>query len=195
LAKSQSDQELVRLLARGDHAAFESIYRQCRVPIFRFALHMCGSREVADEVTQDAFLFLLREPMAYCGEKGPLLGFLMGVTRNLVRRSRRSAADDLPIDEEGIDNLMMQTATINSPLDSAIRQQSAEALQAALLEVPQAYREVIVLCDLEEMSYADAAAILGIPLGTVRSRLHRGHVALLDLLSRRRSPQASEFSR
>jgi RNA polymerase sigma-70 factor (ECF subfamily) len=195
LAKSHSDHELVKLLARGDHAAFESIYQRCRVPIFRFALHMSGSREVADEVTQDAFLFLLRKPAAYSEEKGPLLGFLMGVTRNLVRRVRRSAVDDLPLEEDGVETVNMQATVLDSPLDSAIRRQSAEALQTALLDVPQSFREVIVLCDLQEMTYAETAAILGIPLGTVRSRLHRGHVALLDLLSRQTNSQISESKR
>ena len=61
----------------------------------------------------------------------------------------------------------------------------------SLLKVPESYREVIVLCDLQEMSYAEAAATLGIPVGTVRSRLHRGHIALLDVLSRRTVPENS----
>jgi RNA polymerase sigma-70 factor (ECF subfamily) len=76
-----------------------------------------------------------------------------------------------------------------------MEEQSASALQAALLEIPQLYREVVVLCDLQEMSYAEAASTLGIPLGTVRSRLHRGHVALLDLLSRRRCAENSGTKR
>ena len=72
-----------------------------------------------------------------------------------------------------------------SPLEIVIRQQSAAALQSALLEVPQTFREAMVLCDLEEMTYAEAADALGIPIGTVRSRLYRGHIALVDVLSRR----------
>jgi DNA-directed RNA polymerase specialized sigma24 family protein len=112
MKSSPNDQELVRLAARGDHNAFEAIYDRCRVPMFRFALHMSDSREVADEVIQDAFLLLLRKPDAYSGAKGPLLGFLLGVTRNLVRRARREATDDLALEEEGIENKMTAAATI-----------------------------------------------------------------------------------
>lgn len=186
--KSQGDQELVKLLARGDQRAFEVVYERCRLPVFRFALHMSGSREIADEVTQDSFLFLLRRPESFSEAKGTLQSFLMGVARNLVRRSRRDATEDVPLDEEGIDLLEQHG---EGPLERAIRQQSAEALQSALLQVPEAYREAIVLCDLQEMSYAEAAALLGIPVGTVRSRLHRGHLALVDQLSRNKIPQNS----
>lgn len=192
--KSPGDQELVKRLACGDHRAFEIVYERCRLPVFRFALHMSGSREIADEVTQDAFLFLLRKPGTYAEAKGTLQSFLMGVARNLVRRSRRDATDDLPLDEDGVEEMIAEP-NIETPLDRAMRQQSAEALQAALLQVPQSYREAIVLCDLQEMTYAEAAAILGVPVGTVRSRLHRGHMALVDQLSRSTAAQQSGAKR
>jgi RNA polymerase sigma-70 factor (ECF subfamily) len=182
--KSSSDQELVKLLARGDHRAFETIYSRCHLPLFRFAMHMSASHEIADEITQETFLFLLRKPSAYAAEKGTLVSFLMGVARNLIRRNRRDTSPDLPLEDDGIEERIAESASPDSPLDHAIRRQSAAALQAALLQVPEAYREVMVLCDLQEMSYSEAAAILSIPLGTVRSRLHRGHLALLDQLSR-----------
>lgn len=182
--KSSSDQELVKLLARGDHPAFEIIYDRCHLPVFRFAMHMSASHEIADEITQETFLFLLRKPSTYAAEKGTLLSFLMGVARNLIRRNRRDTSPDLPLEDDGIEEQITASASPDSPLDHAIRRQSTDALQAALLQVPEAYREVMALCDLQEMSYAEAAAILSIPLGTVRSRLHRGHLALLDQLSR-----------
>jgi RNA polymerase sigma-70 factor (ECF subfamily) len=182
--KSSSDQELVKLLARGDHGAFETIYSRCHLAVFRFAMQMSGSHEIADEITQEAFLVLLRKPDAYIEGKGTLLNFLMGVARNLILRNRRDASPELALEDDGIEEKISVSASPDSPLDHAIRRQSADALQAALLHIPQSYREVIVLCDLQEMSYSEAAAILAIPLGTVRSRLHRGHLALLDQLSR-----------
>lgn len=182
--KSRSDQELVKLLARGEHAAFEAIYERCRLPVFRFAMHMSGSHEIADEVTQDAFLFLLRQPNTYSVSKGTLQSFLMGVARNLVRRSRRGATDDRSLEEDGVEEMIRVPGAHDTPLEVAIRRQSAEALQTALLQIPASYREVVVLCDLQELSYAEAAAVLNVPIGTVRSRLHRGHLALLDQLSR-----------
>jgi RNA polymerase sigma-70 factor, ECF subfamily len=193
--KSSSDQELVKLLARGDHRAFEIIYDRCHLSVFRFAMHMSASHDIADEITQEAFLFLLRKPGAYSAEKGTLLGFLMGVARNLVRRHRRDALPDVPLQDDGVEELITESASPDSPLEHVIRRQSAEALQAALLQVPESYREVMVLCDLQEMSYAEAAAILSIPLGTVRSRLHRGHLALLDQLSRTTPAQKSGVKR
>jgi RNA polymerase sigma-70 factor, ECF subfamily len=189
--RSSSDQELVRLLARGDQRAFETVFDRCRVPVFRFALHMSGSHEIADEVTQDAFLLLLRKPEMYASEKGTLVNFLLGVARNLVRRSRREANDDVSLEEDGIESELAENEGRQGPLEHVIREQSAAALQGALLELPQGYREVIVLCDLQDVTYAEAAALLGIPVGTVRSRLHRGHLALVDLLSRRELPKGS----
>ena len=189
--KSPGDQELVKLLARGDHRAFEIIYDRCRIPVFRFAFHMSGSHEIADEIAQETFLFLLRNPSAYAEDKGSLIGFLIGVARNLVRRTRRDAADDLPLETEGIEERISAVSAPDSPLDLAIRRQSADELQAALSQVPETYREVIVLCDLQELTYAEAAVVLSVPLGTVRSRLHRGHLALLDQLSRSRTPAKS----
>jgi RNA polymerase sigma-70 factor, ECF subfamily len=195
LIKSASDQDLVKRLARGDHHAFDEIYDRCRMPVFRFALHMSGSREIADEVTQDAFLFLLHKPAVFSEERGALAGFLIGVARNLVRRTLRAADDGVSLEEEGVESMITETAVSNSPLDLVMRQQSAGTLQAALLEIPQLYREVVVLCDLQEMSYAETALILSIPLGTVRSRLHRGHGALLDVLSRGRCAENSGSKR
>jgi RNA polymerase sigma-70 factor (ECF subfamily) len=189
--KSSSDQELVKLLARGDHRAFETVFDRCRVPVFRFALHMSGSHEIADEVTQETFLFLLRRPELYSSEKGTLVNFLLGLARNLVRRSRRDATDDVSLEDDGVESELVENEGHEGPLERVIREQSAAALQAALLQLPQGYREVIVLCDLQEVSYAEAAGMLAIPVGTVRSRLHRGHVALVDLLSRRGLPQSS----
>jgi RNA polymerase sigma-70 factor (ECF subfamily) len=193
--KSPSDQDLVNLFARGDHHAFDEIYDRCRMPVFRFALHMSGSWEIADEVTQDAFLFLLRKPAAFSEERGALVGFLIGVARNLVRRTLRAADDGVSLQEDGVESMITETAVSNSPLELAMHHQSAGALQAALLKIPQLYREVVVLCDLQEMSYAETASTLGIPLGTVRSRLHRGHVALLDLLPRGRCAENSGTKR
>lgn len=189
--KSSSDQELVQLLARSDDRAFEVVFDRCRVPVFRFALHMSGSREIADEVTQETFLLLLRKPEMYTSEKGTLVNFLLGVARNLVRRSRREANEDVSLDDDGVENDFVEKEDREGPLEHVIREQSAAALQAALLELPQGYREVIVLCDLQDVKYAEAAAMLSIPVGTVRSRLHRGHLALVDLLSRRELPKGS----
>ena len=161
--KSQGDQELVRLVARGDQRAFETVYERCRLPVFRFALHMSGSREIADSFSEG---------------RGSLQNFLMGVARNLVRRSRREASDDVPLEDEGVE-LMEQQG--ESPLERAMRQQSAEALQAALLQVPQAYREAIVLCDLQELTYAEAAAVLGVPVRAPVEPTTRWHGAIIEI--------------
>ncbi len=157
---------------------------------------MTGSREIADEVTQDAFLVLLRKPRAFDISKGSLTGFLLGVARNLVRHTLRSVPDEVPIENETFnENDILVEEPLETPLESAIRQQSAAVLQAALLQVPQPFREAVVLCDLEEMTYAEAANALDIPIGTVRSRLYRGHIALVDALSRQGCRQGTGVKR
>ena len=155
-----TDADLVQLAAAGDEEAFLILYRRHEGAVFRYALHMSGQREIAEEVTQDVFVALLGGLRHYTGERGPLQGYLIGMARNHVRRYLAQIAVPAEAPEPCV-------------LPDLDEQQQLAALRAAILRLPLHYREVVVLCDVEDFDYAQAAAHLGCAVGTVRSRLHR----------------------
>jgi RNA polymerase sigma-70 factor, ECF subfamily len=176
-----SDVDLLRLSAKSDEEAFLIFYRRHQGPVFRFALHMSGSRETAEEVTQEVFLAMLAETHRYSSGSGSLQGYLMGMARNQVRRHYRQYRVHAP------DDLVMSisTADFDSHLAEELTQkQDLIALRAAILSLPVNYREVVVLCDLEGVDYGNAAAQLGCAIGTVRSRLHRARAILQAKLAK-----------
>jgi RNA polymerase sigma-70 factor (ECF subfamily) len=177
------DNELLRLSINGDEEAFLALYRRHQGVVFRFALHMSGCRETAEEVTQEVFLAMLAEARQYVAERGPFQAYLIGIARNQVRRQLRHArvmaAERFEARTEPEGNSGEQL------LDELSRAQELNALRAAILSLPPNYREVVVLCDLEGVEYAQAALQLGCAIGTVRSRLHRARSILEAKLRRR----------
>ena len=166
-----SDDHLLRHLMAGDEEAFTALYRRHQARVYRFALHMSGSMDVAEEVTQEVFMFLIRGARQYDSKRGSLAGFLMGVARNYVLRrlERDRVYGDPPDDACAVDD---------DAFGSLVRNRRIECLRKAVLALPEHYREVLVLCDLEELDYARAAEALGCPIGTVRSRLNRARSML-----------------
>lgn len=170
-----SDDDLLHRMAAGDEDAFTALYRRHQGGIFRFALHMSGRVEVAEEVTQDVFMFLIRGSRQYDARRGSLAGFLYGVARNLVlRRLEREGVYAGPPDESN--------AAEEDMVGEIARVRRLENMRKALLALPEHYREVLVLCELEELDYARAAEALGCPVGTVRSRLNRARALLASRL-------------
>jgi len=175
-----TDEQLLAQALAGDEDAFTVLYRRRQGPVFRFALHMSGSTQIAEEVTQDVFVFLLQRGHDFDPSRGALGAYLFGVARNYVRRAlERSHTDAMlhtPADDEA-----QSLVTEHDPAEGIARRQTSTALWKAVLSLPEHYREVVVLCDLQEQSYAQAAEALGCAIGTIRSRLHRAH----DMLSRK----------
>jgi RNA polymerase sigma-70 factor (ECF subfamily) len=168
--EDMSDSDLLRLSGKGSEDAFLALYRRHQGPVFRFSLHMSGSRETAEEVTQEVFMTLLSEPKSYAADRGPLQGFLIGIARNKVRRvltQSRMRVSDCCTAGESV-----------SLFQGLQKKQELAALRNAILSLPANYREVVVLCDLENLDYALTARQLGCAVGTVRSRLHRARAIL-----------------
>jgi len=180
------DQELLRQLSKGNETAFTALYERYQGPVYRFALHMSGNTATAEEVTQEVFMLLMGSPKGYEAAKGPVGGYLFGIARNLTRRVLHRSRLDLPIEEEWLDT---GEAGLTSDLDVLSELSNSELLEylrKAVLALPEQYREVVALCDLEEMSYADAAALLDCSPGTVASRLHRARAMLKTKLLKSR---------
>lgn len=182
----QDDASLLRLAAEGDREAFASFYRHRQQGVYRFALNMSGNAATAEEVTQEVFMVLIREPHIYDPGRGSIAALLYGMVRNHVlrvqKRERRFA--DWP--DEGAEEVAAGVAAENGPEIGLIRSDEINLVRQAILALPPTHREVVALCELEEMSYAQAADILGCAIGTVRSRLYRARQMLRQELNSRR---------
>jgi RNA polymerase sigma-70 factor (ECF subfamily) len=185
----ETDDELLIRIQSGDEQAFVDLYRRRQAALFRFALHMSGSMPVAEDVTQEAFLALLREGIGYDPARGTLSGYLFGIARKLVLRHLERGRSDVVLETESDDAAIPELAVIDDPMIDLTRREGIEALRRAVQALPRRYREVVVLCDLEEVDYADAAVALACPIGTVRSRLHRARGLLLEKLNQDRNPR------
>jgi len=174
------DDELITRIAGGDREAFAALYRRHRSNVYRFALHVGGLPALAEDVMQDVFVAVIRDAARYRPGRSGVLPWLLGIARNHVRRSQ-SQRPALPLPADG--TLASPALIVEAdPLVDLARRQRMTALRRALLELPVKYREVVVLCDLQELSYADAAGALRCAVGTVRSRLHRGRTLLATRL-------------
>ena len=183
----EPDENLVVALRSGKEEAFVALYGRRRGAIYRFSLHMTGSATLAEDITQEVFLTLIRDRCGYDPQRGTLAGYLFGIARKLVLRhlSRNRALGDA----EAKDRKMLANFGAGAdPMVDLMRQEGIEELRRAVLALPKRYREVVVLCDLEEVDYLEAARLLNCPIGTVRSRLHRARALLLEKLRHRIEP-------
>jgi RNA polymerase sigma-70 factor, ECF subfamily len=176
-----SDDDLLRLAVAGDEDAFLTLYRRRHTALFRFAQHTSGSAALAEEVVQEVFMSLLRDGCAnYNPGEGTLAGYLFGVTRNMVRKQLERGRRHVELADETLESLPVNDDGV---LAGLARTETIEAVRKAVRELPEPFREVVVLCDLQEMPYQEAADLLQVPVGTVRSRLNRGRAMLAQRLS------------
>jgi RNA polymerase sigma-70 factor (ECF subfamily) len=174
---TENDHELLdRMLLKGDEDAFTSLYRRRQAPVYRFALQMTGNIMLAEDVTQETFLALIQHGRRFDPSRGTLASFLYGIARNLVLRR-------LERDRPGEPGFAEELVAEEDVLGDLTRRETIEQVRRAVLSLPPAYREVVVLCDLQDLSYQDAAAALECPVGTVRSRLNRARSVLAQKLS------------
>jgi len=139
-------------------------------------------------------MVLIRNGQTYDPGRGSLNGYLMGVARNLLLRRLQREHFYAPLEVDSNDKLASNGSflTAGGPLEDLSRTESLTSLRTAVLALPEHYREVVVLCDLQEMSYAEAAEVLSCAVGTVRSRLHRARGILIEKL--RPAAQEAEAS-
>ncbi|HWY02111.1 MAG TPA: RNA polymerase sigma factor [Candidatus Acidoferrum sp.] len=163
-----SDEELYRRMRTGDRMAFAELYDRRGTPLHRYVQHISGSHSAAEEVTHEVFLRLIKQDSSFDDRRGSLEAYLYGIARNLVRVMRRHQMVEASAEPVAEDNI----------LGDLIRNERTAALHAALRELPDVYRDAVILCDLEERSYEDAARLMACPVGTVRSRLHRARLLL-----------------
>ena len=180
-ASSASDVDLMRRAAGGDRDAFETLYRTHQTTVYRFARLMTGSTTAAEDIVQEVFLALMRDASRYDPARASLTTYLYGSARHHTRRRLLRDRFFVRLDDAADLWVPVSSATV---ADELIKEREMQRLRLAIVRLPARYREVIVLCDLQDVSYADAAQALGCALGTVRSRLHRARHLLADKLQR-----------
>jgi RNA polymerase sigma factor, sigma-70 family len=174
---------LLKRAVRGDEQAFLALYQRHQSVLYRYALRMTGSSWAAEEVVQEVFLLLIREPHKYQPERGELGAFLFGVARNRVMKHLEKAPREMSLDVMNADGSPWnEPEDPLTPMMITEKRERIEQVREAVLGLPTEFREAVVLCELEEMSYEEAAHACGCPIGTIRSRLHRGRALLLAKL-------------
>ena len=181
---NDQDEELLKRSAKGDEEAFAALYRRHADVLYRFAFRMTGSSWGAEEIVQDVFMTLVREPGKYDAERGTLPAFLFGITRNKIMKYNERLPREISLVERQEDGSGGGLTLRDSftPAMWAEQRERLEKVRAAVMELPIEFRETVVLCELEEMTYDQAARMLDCPIGTIRSRLHRGRALLLAKL-------------
>ena len=167
--------ELLRKAGQGDEAAFLLLYERHRTPVFRFACRVLGAAPLAEDVTQESFLAVLRRPEGFQPGRASLRTYLCAIARHLAlkqlrRLGQETTTDDPPESPEGPREV--------DPLTRVLDDEAAEAVRKAVADLPPLQREVVVLFEYEDMSLAETAAICDIDVGTVKSRLHRARARL-----------------
>jgi RNA polymerase sigma-70 factor (ECF subfamily) len=168
------DLELLRRLRDGDDAAFDAIVDRHERRVFAVALRICRHPEDARDVTQEVFLTALRSLRSFRGD-ARLSTWLHRVAVNAAldavrRRARRRTV--------GLEEVTERPSDAPGPEEEAAEAARAAAVRRAVERLPPDHRAVVVLHDLEGLDYAECAAALGVPVGTVKSRLHRARLQL-----------------
>jgi RNA polymerase sigma factor (sigma-70 family) len=190
-SETRTDAELLALALAGEESAFVELYNKLKGGIFRYAFYMTSSIGAAEEVTQEVFMSLLKEGSSYRQERGDVGAFAFGIARNLVWRVRRRERAYQPLpNDEAIERLAASLVLEPQNLQRrVIQNETVEQVRAAVYSLPDHYGQVIILCDLCEFSYAEAASRLACPVGTVRSRLNRAHALLARKLKPARAAE------
>lgn len=168
------DVRLLADIAAGVEQAFVDLYRRRHNDVYRFAFAMAKSRSFAQDVTQEVFLNVLENARRFDSRKGSVRAWLFGCARYVT-------LDRLRLERRWTDDMPAELTTLDSD-ESLLADQRVERLHAAIARLPVEYREALVLFELQELSYAETAVVLDCPVGTVRSRLHRGRALLAAML-------------
>ncbi len=188
LTASASLRDETRLLERhrqGDAEAFGELYRQFETMVYNLALRMSGNPADAEDITQETFVRAYRHLKKFKG-KSSLKTWIYRIAINcsntrLRKRGQRAARQV----DDGEARLERESDGKRSPEERAVATDLSEAVRAGLEELPAHYREAVLLRDFEDMSYAEIAQILGVRIGTVRSRIARGREQVRQWLETR----------
>jgi RNA polymerase sigma-70 factor (ECF subfamily) len=172
-----SDDMLLGRLKAHDLAALDALYRREAGPVYRYALALCANPAWAADATQDAFVQLAQRPHGFDAARGTLGAYLAGMARHALLRQWKEPVREYP----AVDEAEEQAGASHwaaSPEGVLVAAQTRDAVWEAIRALPWMFREALVLVDLQERSYAEAALIAGVELNTLRTRLYRARQQL-----------------
>lgn len=174
---TERDGELLQRIAGGDRQALADLYAAHRLPLFHYLLHLTPDRGIAEELLQDTLVAVWRNAAGYAGHAS-VKAWLFGIARRRAyKRLRRRDPDTA-----GLEALEELPAADPDPEAALLARVEREAVLAALDRLTEVHREVVLLAFAQELSYAEIAEVLSVPLGTVKSRLSNARRALRELL-------------
>jgi RNA polymerase sigma-70 factor, ECF subfamily len=172
------DVGLVAQIRQGEETAFAALFERHKASVFRYAVHMrTGDVASAEDVVQEVFLAFLRQLERFDASRGTVEAYLLGITRRQVLKQREDIGHEDSLD--GVDCPSVEC----DPLEHLTRSEATARVRRAIAALPPAYREAIVLCELNDLDYVTAAAVMHCAVGTVRSRLHRARALLANDLA------------
>ncbi len=176
-----TDEKLLQQASRGDEAAFRLLYERHRAPIFRFAYRMLGSVALAEDITHDCFLGLVKNPNRFDPHRtASLRTYLFAATRNLAFKHFRRQTGELGMDDVQEEPLADHSET---PLRRLLDAEASSEVRKAVAGLPPLQREAIVLFEYEELTLAEIALIAETDVGAIKSRLHRARERLRRTLA------------
>lgn len=190
--ETTDDGELLRRAVGGDEAAFRRLYETHRTGLFRFGYRLLGSIEAAEDIVQECFLTLIRQPQTFDSTRGNLKMYLYGIARHAAFKIMRRAGNEIGLDDMDDEATFPASATHANPLGVLIDEELASVVRCAVEELPPLQREAIILFEFEELSLAEIALISNATIGTVKARLHRARHALRTHLADYRAEVAYE---
>ena len=176
------EQQWIRAAQQGDSAAFEQLLLLYQQKIYHLALRTCGDPHDAEESTQEAFLSAWKNLPSFRGESSFstwLYRLTVNACNDLFRKNKASAANVALEDEEAA---LQVPDTAPGPEESLQRKETQRAVQDALQQLSDEHRQVLLLRELQQLSYDEIAAVLDMDLGTVKSRIHRARNQLREIL-------------
>lgn len=174
-----TDELLLRHAKEGDRAAFLQLYERYRDPIFRFAYRLLGSIEVAEDVTHDCFLSLIRKPGNFRPEIASLKTYLYAAARNLSLKHFRDQGRETGLDEVSEEP---RESPRRGPLRKVLDEELATQVREAILNLPPLQREAIILFEYEGLSLNEVAEVAGTDAGAIKARLYRAREGLRRML-------------
>ena len=179
------ERELIARLQKRDEAAFEELIRQYEKKVYTLCFRMCGNSEDAEEAAQDAFLALWRGIDRFRQESS-LSTWIYRLATNVcidTLRRRKKQSGSVSLDDEEL--FVDAVDTSPQPQETVEHREAQKLLQEGLSALPEEYRKVLILREIEGLSYTEIAEVLEISEGTVKSRLSRARLALRTVLLRR----------
>jgi RNA polymerase sigma-70 factor (ECF subfamily) len=170
---------LLNKAGEGDQAAFLVLYERYREPIFRFAYRLLGSVEIAEDVTHDCFLSLIRKPENYRPERASLKTYLYAAARNLALKHFRSQGREIGLDEVVEEP---KDSPRRGPLRRLLDEELATLVRDAVFSLPPLQREALILFEYEGLSLNEVAEIAGTDAGAIKARLYRAREGMRRML-------------